>query len=184
MPYIPGIERRYPEPLSSYLPQIPDRVISTWLKMNIPKGSFILDPFGASPRLAVEVARSGYRLLVTANNPITRFLLEMESNPPKEEEFKSALSELASSYKANDRMEPHIRSLYNTHCSRCGQVISADTFFWEHGNPTPYSRIYTCSFCGDTGEHPCTAYDAEIASQFSSSGLHKARALRTRGCSL
>jgi hypothetical protein len=177
MPYIPGIARRYPEPLSSYLPQIPDRVISTWLNMHVPKGSFILDPFGASPRLAVEVARSGYRLLVTANNPITRFLLEMEANPPKEEELKSALSELASSYKANERMEPHIRSLYNTHCSRCGQVISADIFFWEHGNPTPYSRIYTCPFCGDTGEHPCTAYDAEIASQFSSSGLHKARAL-------
>jgi hypothetical protein len=177
IPYIPGIVSRYPEPLSSYLPQIPDGIISTWLDKNIPKGSFILDPFGASPRLAVEVARSGYRLLVTAHNPITRFLLEIESNPPKEDELKSALAELAASYKANDRMEPHIRSLYNTRCARCGQVISADTFFWEHGYPAPYIRIYTCPYCGDAGEHPCTAYDEEIASQFSSSGLHKARAL-------
>ena len=177
MAYIPGIVRGNPEPLSSYLPQIPDKIISNWLDKNVPKGSFILDPFGASPHLAVEVARAGYRLLVTANNPITRFLLEMESNPPKEEELKSALAELAASYKADDRMEPHIRSLYNTRCSRCGQIISADTFYWEHGDTSPYMRIYTCPYCGDTGERPCTSYDAEVASQFSSSGLHKARAL-------
>ena len=177
MPYISGIAINYPEPLSHFLPQIPDVIISTWLNKNIPKGSWVLDPFGASPRLPVEAARAGYRILVTANNPITRFLLEMAANPPKAEYLKSALSELAASYKANERMEPHIRSLYYTHCSRCGQIVSADAFLWEHGNPAPYMRIYTCTSCGETGEHPCTPYDAELVSQFSSSGLHKARAL-------
>jgi len=177
MPYISGVSSTNPEPLSRYLPQIPDGVIATWLKKNIPLGSWILDPFGASPRLAVEAARAGYKILVTAHNPITRFLIEMASNPPKAEELQSALSELAASYKADERMEPHIRSLYNTHCSRCGQIVSADAFLWEHGDPSPYMRIYTCPNCGDTGEHPCTSFDAELVSQFSSSGLHKARAL-------
>src|SRR4030065_1581693 len=175
--YIPGVANKTPEPLCRYLPPIPDGVISTWVDKNIPKGSWILDPFGASPRLAVEAARSGYRLLVTANNPIIRFLLEIAVDPPKSEDLKSALSELAASYRADDRMEPHIRSLYNTLCARCGQVVSADAFLWEHGNPSPYARIYTCPFCGDTGEHPCTPYDVERASQFSTGGLHKARAL-------
>ena len=177
MPYISGVSSTNPEPLSRYLPQIPDGVITTWLRKNIPLGSWVLDPFGASPRLAVEAARAGYKILVTAHNPIARFLIEMTSNPPRAEELRSALSELAASYKADERMEPHIRSLYNTNCSRCGQIVSADAFLWEHGDLSPYMRIYTCPNCGDTGEHPCTSNDAELVSQFSSSGLHKARAL-------
>ncbi len=177
MPYIPGVASTKPEPLSRYLPPVPDGVVSTWLRNNIPAGSWILDPFSASPRLAVEAAREGYRILVTANNPIHRFLLEMAANPPNPEDLKSALAELAASYKAEERIEPHIRSLYNTHCARCGQIVSADSFFWEHGNPSPYMRIYTCPYCGDSGEHPCTPYDIEHVSQFSTGGLHKARAL-------
>jgi hypothetical protein len=175
--YFPGIAVKNPEPLSRYLPPIPDGVVSAWLNTNIPQGSWILDPFCASPRLSVEAARAGYRLLVTANNPIARFLLEMASNPPKAVDLKSALAELASSYKADERLEPHIRSLYNTRCARCGQIVSADAFIWEHGNSSPYLRVYTCPSCGDTGEHPCTPYDAEQASHFSVGGLHRARAL-------
>lgn len=177
IPYIPGIPLTRPEPLSRYLPPIPDGVVSTWLQMNIPQGSWILDPFGASPRIAVEAARSGFRILVTANNPIARFLLEMASDPPKSEDLKAALAELAASYIGDERIEPHIQSLYNTNCNRCGQIVSAEAFLWEHGNPTPYMRVYTCPFCGDSGEHPCTEFDIENSSRFSSSGLHKARAL-------
>jgi hypothetical protein len=177
LPYIPGSAVRKPEALSRYLPPIPNGIISTWLRNNIPQGSWILDPFCASPRLVVEAAQAGYRLLVTANNPISRFLLEMAANPPKSEDLKSILAELAASYKADERIEPHIRSLYNTYCARCGQLVSADAFLWEHGNPLPYCRIYSCPSCGDTGEHPCTPYDASRISQFSTSGLHKARAL-------
>jgi hypothetical protein len=177
LPYIPGVVPKKTELLSRYLPPIPDGVISTWLIKNVPPGSLILDPFGASPRLAVEAARAGFRVLVTSNNPITRFLLEVACVPPKPEDLQSALAELAASYKAEERIEPHIRSLYNTHCARCGQIVSADAFIWEHGNSSPSIRIYTCPFCGDSGEHPCTIFDSERMKQFSSSGLHKARAL-------
>ena len=177
LPYIPGVMPRKPEPLSRYLPTVPYGIITTWLRNNIQQGSWILDPFCASPRLAIEAARAGYKLLVTANNPIARFLVEMAADPPKAEELKSALAELAASYKADERIEPHIRALYDTHCARCGQVVSAEAFLWEHGNPAPHTRIYTCPSCGDTGEHPCTPFDAEHLNQFSGGGLHKARAL-------
>ena len=109
LPYIPGNAIKNPEPLSRYLPPIPDGVISSWLNKNVPQGSWVLDPFCASPRIAVEAARAGYRLLVTANNPIARFLLEMAADPPKSDDLKSALAELSASYKADERMEPHIR---------------------------------------------------------------------------
>lgn len=177
MPFIPGSDLDNHEPLSQFLPPIYKGVISTWLQNNIPQGSWILDPFCASPRLVVEAARAGYRLLVTANNPIARFLLEMAADPPTQDALKASLTELASSYKAEERIEPHIRALYNTRCARCGQVVSADAFLWEHGNPSPYARIYTCPTCGDSGEHPCSPYDAERVSQISNVGLHKARAL-------
>jgi hypothetical protein len=177
LPYIPGYALDYREPLSQFLPPIHNGVISTWLQNKISQGSWILDPFCASPRLAVEAARAGYRLLVTANNPIARFLLEMSADPPSQDGLKAALAELASSYKADERIEPHIRALYNTRCARCGQVVSADAFLWEHGNPSPYARIYTCPTCGDSGEHLCTTYDVEHVSKLPNVGLHKARAL-------
>jgi hypothetical protein len=53
-------------------------VAAAWLARHpIQPGTWLLDPFGFAPQLAIEAARSGYRVLVTANNPITRFLLEM-----------------------------------------------------------------------------------------------------------
>jgi hypothetical protein len=177
IPYLPGTSPSKPEPLSRYLPPVPEGVISSWLQKNVTQGSWILDPFGASPRIALEAARTGYRALVTANNPITRFLLEMMADPPQAEELKSALAELAASFVGNERTEPHIRHLYNTYCARCGQSVSADYFIWEQGNPSPSTRSYTCPNCGDSGEHPCSLYDVELSSKFSGSGLHKARAL-------
>ena len=38
---------------------------------------WVLDPFGSSPRMVVEMARAGHRVLVSAGNPINRFLLDL-----------------------------------------------------------------------------------------------------------
>ncbi len=175
--FIEGLNPGRFEPLGRYLPPIADEVISTWLKKNIAPGAWILDPFGASPKIALEAALNGYRVLVTANNPITRFLLETMADPPSVDELKNALAELAASYIGSERVEPYIRSLYNTTCARCGQVISADAYVWEHGNPAPSFCVYTCPSCGYRAEQPCTTADIELAGRFSGSGLHKARAL-------
>ena len=177
IPFIPGMPSSIEEPLSRYFPPVDEQIVSTYLKKNIQPGSWVLDPFCASPRIALEAAHEGYRMLVTANNPISRFVLEMLAQPPDQDEIKSVLAELASSFIGNERVEPHIKGLYHTLCARCGQLISADAFLWEHGNPSPYMRSYSCPNCGDSGEHPCTPYDVELASHYSGSPLHKARAL-------
>ncbi len=177
IPFIPGTYPDRPELLGRYLPPIPRGIISTWLRGHLPAGTWVVDPFGACPALAVEAAQAGYRVLVTSINPIARFLVEVEADPPSALALKAALAELSASYVGNDRIEPHIRALYNTTCSHCGQVVSADVFLWEHDKPTPYARVYTCPSCGDSGEHPCTPGDAALASRFSASGLHRARAL-------
>lgn len=175
--YIPGQFPSKPQPLGRYLPPIPDHVASTWLREHLPAGSWVLDPFGAVPHLAVEAARAGYRVLVAANNPIARFLLELAANPPTEIELRSALAGLAASYKGNERIEPHIRSLYMSECAKCGKEIMVDAFLWDRGAQAPFGRIYNCPYCGDSGEREASHEDALRASRFSSSGLHRARAL-------
>ncbi|MBN2148719.1 MAG: hypothetical protein JW726_15130, partial [Anaerolineales bacterium] len=185
LPFLPGssssaargaiIQRA--EPLARYLPPVGNGVISAWLHRQVSPGAWILDPFGAAPRLAIESARVGYRVLVAINNPIARFLLEMAADPPPLSELQAALAELASAFKGSERIEPLIRSLYQTDCSHCGHAITADAFLWEKGAEAPYGRIYRCPNCGDTGERPTSRADTDRSAQIGSAGLHRARAL-------
>jgi len=181
--YIPGSFPPVNEPLSRFLPPIPDGAASAWLQTNAPLGAWVLDPFGTSPRLAVEMARCGYRVLVTANNPIIRFLLEMAAAPPTRQEMQTSLAELASAYRGEERIEPLLRSLYQTECASCGTSIMAEAFLWENADggksaaSAPYARIYTCPNCHDSGEHHCNQADITRAAQFDLSSLHRARAL-------
>lgn len=175
--YLPGWKTAEPGLLSRYLPPIPRGVGADWLRENIPPGSWILDPFGASPQLDTEAADAGYRVLVAANNPVVRFLLELTTNPPSEYELRTALAQLSATRKGDERLEPHIRSLYLTECAQCGQEVMAEAFLWERNAHSPFARIYTCPHCGDKGERPATPADARRAARFSSGGLHTARAL-------
>jgi hypothetical protein len=194
--YIPGRSPGKAGPFARYLPPLPEGVAARWLEAHLPpaisKGAqagaspapCIIDPFGASPQLAVEAARAGYRVFVTANNPVARFLLEMAVNPPTQDQLQAVLAELASSRRGGERLEPHIRSLYLTACDQCGQEVMVDAFLWERGpgtssgaSPTLFGRIYHCEACGKSGEFPAAEADIERAWGFSTSGLHRARAL-------
>src|SRR5512145_33357 len=128
--YIPGLSPADAGPLSRFIPPLEEGVISAWLPHHASTGSWLLDPFGFSPRLVLEAARADYRVLVTVNNPITRFMLEMSANPPSEADFQAALAELASAKKGDERLGAHLQSLYLTACEKCGQQIQADSFLW------------------------------------------------------
>ncbi|MFQ5614943.1 MAG: hypothetical protein ACE5GO_00540 [Anaerolineales bacterium] len=181
-PYIPGHPPDATTPLARYLPPIPAGAAGAWLRECLPPGSWVLDPFGASPSLAIEIARAGYRVLVAANNPIVRFLLEMQATPPRRDELQAVLAALSVARKGDERLEPHILSLYTTTCAHCEAQVSADAFLWERDAGAPFARIYRCPHCagGDsaiTGEHPATGADAANAARFAALGLHRARAL-------
>jgi hypothetical protein len=176
-PYLPGKSPPAAGPLSRFLPPIPGGIAAEWLNQHLLPGAWVLDPFGASPHVAVETARAGYRVLVAANNPVARFLLEITANPPQESDLRAVLADLAASFKGDERIEPHIRSLYLTNCARCGQEIMAEAFLWDRGAQAPFGKIYTCPHCGDSGERPATEADASQAARFTRGGLHWARAL-------
>ena len=175
--WISGVLPDQAGPLHRFLPLVPGGVIQRWLSATVQSGSLILDPFGSTPFPAIEAARAGYRVLVAANNPVARFLLDMGANPPPENELKAALAELSSAVKGTERLPQHISNLYLTECAQCGSSISADAFLWEKGASTPYARIYTCTKCGDNGEHPALESDAQRAQSFQKQNLTWARAL-------
>ncbi|NUM46844.1 MAG: hypothetical protein HUU38_19230 [Anaerolineales bacterium] len=187
-PYLPGTPPdALATPLARFLPPIPAGIGRTWLNAPYPagtpgtSGAWILDPFGASPALALELARAGYRVLVAANNPIVRFLLEMHATPPRRDELLAALESLASARKGDpqtgERLEPHLLNLYATTCAQCEAEISADAFLWEKEGKAPFARLYHCPHCGDEGEFPTTEADATRAARFTATGPHRARAL-------
>jgi hypothetical protein len=179
--YIPGPPPTRSEPLGRYLPPLPEGVASTWLNNSIhpsdKENFWVLDPFCAAPRLAIEAALAGYRVLVSANNPIARFLLEMAANPPSEAEMRATLAELASTRKGDERLELHICDLYMTTCNRCEKEVMAEAYLWDRDSNRPFASLYQCPYCGESGEHPATPADIARALQFSSTGLHRARAL-------
>lgn len=174
-------------PLARFLPPVPPGTAAAWLGRFLPHthgpAPWVLDPFGAAPAAAVEAARSGYRVLVAANNPIDRFLLELSAAPPTESELRSALAALAASYKGEERLEPHLRSLYLTRCATCGREVEAEAFIWEREGNSPVASLYACPACSPPGgapslvESPATELDVERAARFSGRGLHRARAL-------
>lgn len=174
-----------PGPLSRFIPPLEEGVISTWLPFHAQPfdpaqdkaGSWLLDPFGFSPRLVLEAARAGYRVLATVNNPINRFLLEMSAAPPTESDFKAALADLAVLKKGEERLQAHLQSLYATSCEKCGNDIQAESFLWRKGEDTPYARVYKCPHCEDAGERVATQADVERARRIKSTdGLHRSRA--------
>lgn len=140
-------------------------------------GSWLIDPFGFSPRLVLEAARLGYRVLVAVNNPITRFLIETSAEPSGEADFKAALADLAVAKKGDERLAAHLQSLYYTTCEKCGQQIQAESFLWRKGETAPYARTYTCPHCGDAGERVATIEDVEHAKRIAATdSLHRSRA--------
>lgn len=184
-PYISGFRPADSGPLARFLPALEEGVISDWLSrpgksfdaLRTAPSAWLLDPFGFSPRLALEAARSGYRVLVTANNPVTRFLLEMSASPPPQSEFTAALADLGAVKKGDERLEGHLQSLYLTTCEKCSQQIYAQSFLWRKGADAPHVRVYECKHCGDSGERPVTGEDVERVKRIAATdGLHRSRA--------
>ncbi|MFO3796197.1 MAG: hypothetical protein ACK8QZ_02800 [Anaerolineales bacterium] len=178
MSYLPGTLPAESAPLSRFLPVFEEGIATRWLQDNLPPGSWLLDPFGIAPRWALEIARAGYRLLVTVNNPLLFFLHQTLANPPSEAEFTAALAELASTRKGEERLEIHIQNLYRTSCPNCQRLTQAEGYLWRRGENAPFAVLYRCSHCGSSGEHATEDTDLAILQGLQAAdALHRARAL-------
>ncbi len=177
LPFIAGEGDATPQPLARYLPPLPAGAVRAWLSQNVPAGSWILDPLGSQPALALEAARAGYRVLTASNNPILTFSLEVQAAAPDREAFVSVLAALASSHRGEDRLEHWAQRIYTSVCAVCGAEVQVTSFIWQKDQKQPVAKLYRCAVCGDEGERPFTNADAERTPPLGSDALHRSRAL-------
>ena len=153
-------------------------MVERWLKRDVPAGSTVLDPLGASPRAILEAAGAGYRVLIACNNPVLAFETRVLASKPGKNEFVSVFRELGDQRKGEERLENSILKLYLTRCASCGAEIQASAYLWNRGETLPHARFYTCPLCGDNGEHPITDEDIQRLQMVQrSEPMHRSRAL-------
>jgi hypothetical protein len=175
--YPPGYPILHVGPLARFLPPLEEGSVSLALERFGMVDGLVLDPFGVSPRLAVEVAHTGRPIIVAANNPITRFVIERTVKPFRQSELQSALAHLAAASKDGTRLEPFLLELYNTRCIKCGVSVNAEYFVWERDANSPHLKVYACDRCNYVGDGPTDEEDRERARSFSRTGLQQALAL-------
>jgi hypothetical protein len=164
-------------PLARFLPPLESGAAARALRLCEPDGTWVLDPFGASPRLAIELAACGVRVLTACNNPVTRFVLEGAAQPIPPTDLRTALARLGTAAKDNTRLERFILDLYQTACSRCKASVPADRFVWDREAGIPVVRTYTCPQCGHGGDESTSAADRDLAAGYARRGLQQALAL-------
>lgn len=172
-----GTSSIHPGPLARFLPPVDDGVIARILA-RIPEGETpLLDPFGVSPRVALETAASGRALIVAANNPVTRFVIKRTLMPFEKTTLQSALAHIAAIPKDDTRLELFILDLYRSECNRCGESVIVDYFVWDRELGGPSDKVYGCDSCGHTGETPTSEDDWIRSADYSRHGLQYALAL-------
>jgi len=149
----------------------------TWCQQNLNPGDWVLEPFGFSPLMVAEIASAGFPVLVSVNNPIHAFLLDVLASAPQAEELTAALQDLAVASKGDDRMEPYIRGLYHVNCANCRHPVEADAFLWKKGASQPFAAQVDCIFCGAMGEQLLESGELESLDRLPPKDLHMARAL-------
>jgi hypothetical protein len=164
-------------PLARFMPPLDEGMATEALTGFGRKGELVLDPFGASPRLAVEAARAGRAVIVAANNPVTRFVLRRRAHPFALTDLQAALARLAAAPKDHGRLEPFILDLYRTECGRCGGSVIADYFVWEREAEGPILKGYVCEHCSHAGEEATNESDWARSQEHSRRGLQHALAL-------
>lgn len=179
-PFIPGLSPISNIPLERFLPPLNHGMMTSWLKQFLPKGTLILDPFGNHPFHVLELAKAGYRVVVTANNPIHSFMLELLASNPTVEEFNGVIKKV-SNLLVNDHesVEEFIRSFYQIPCPHCGNIIEASKFIWHKEEQQAHSFIADCKECGLSGEQTINPDNFGLSRQLPLYSLHLSRALES-----
>ena len=176
-------------PLGRFLPPYFEGQVSEWVKRYAPPESWVLDPFGQDPYADLELAQSGYRVLVSANNPIASFLLESLSLGATREEWSDALLTIAElPMQGPDNFESWLTDLYSIPCptnlneqdgniSSCGGNAQVQRFIWSGDDPTPASAVVSCPDCGTVAQIDLTAEHHKSFNRLPSFSLYRARAL-------
>jgi len=153
-------------------------MMAAWTHTHLKPGDWVFDPLGSHPFLALEVARAGCRVLVASNNPILTLMLQVFASAPQMADLQTALNDLSTLRKGEERLEVHFQSLYLTTCPGCGESIPAQAFLWRDGEQQPHARLLKCQRCGIEGEYPILPTDLERLTPPGAAALHRSRAVQ------
>lgn len=188
-PYINGASQAdQPQsglPLDRFLPPYYPDSMSAWLNHFAPPGSVVLDPFGQDPYVCLELARAGYRVVVSANNPIAALILEVMASAPTAEELSEAAHVLAGIKSADGVMlEDQINAYYGFECplGECQKLdpkplLQVDYLVWAEGAQNPDLVVGVCPHCGKHAEYRPTAEMLATQAPLPSLNLLRARLL-------
>jgi hypothetical protein len=178
IPYFNPNGMARPIPLERFLPDCPVGVVKQYFETSDVKPGLTLDLFGSNPLLSLEAAAAGKQVLVTCNNPILVFMLKMLAQPTKKERFLILLSDIASQIRGSERLETHLKGVYQTRCGVCHTLIQTNGYLWRRTESNPYARVYHCPNCGDEGERQITDEDLAILQPLQrGEPIHRGRAL-------
>ena len=132
-------------------------MVSHWVRQYAAPASYILDPFGQNPFTALELARAGYRVLVSANNPIAAFTLRVLASAPNAEMISQALLQLNQNLmRDGSTLEDYLSNFYRLDCPnpdcKAESKFEVDTFIWSEESKSPHLAIGACQDCGFSGE--------------------------------
>jgi hypothetical protein len=137
---------------------------------------WLLDPTGSQPLAAMELAKTGYQVLVACNNPIIAKLYEVISLSPSKNQFQAALSEFGSFRVGNERLELNIKKVYQVECPFCHAINDQADFLWRKGEEIPYQKVLECSACKLKSETPLTEQDIQHNASIGNLNLYRSRA--------
>lgn len=158
-------------PLQRYLPPLPSGAAGKLLDGRSCRS--YLDIFGSSPRMLIQAAAAGCRVLVCCANPVLRFLILHTAKPFRREMLQTALTRLGDLPKDNSRLEIFLKQLYRTHCEQCGRQVTAESFIWEAGKEVPSYKSIRCQDCSFEGEVQTDQEDAELVQELAAQSYHR-----------
>lgn len=165
--FIPGYPPA-PFPLSRHLPPLGDGIVAAYGEKHSAPGDLVVDPFGQSPRAALELARAGRRVLLVNNNPVLRLALLAAVDPVPAKTLRAALTRLADTTIVKTRLEDYARGLYRSTCSDCGKAVDVDYYVWE--KETLAEKFYHCGACGEDKTRPADGADIALAAKYAPEG--------------
>lgn len=153
----PDLVSEHPLPLERYFPPYQKGMVRNWVSRYASAGSYILDPFGQNPFTALELAQAGYRVLVSANNPIAAFTLRVLASATSAEMISQALLQLNQNrMRDGSTLEEYLSNFYRLDCPnpacQAESKFEVDTFIWSEDGTNPHLAIGTCQDCGFSGE--------------------------------
>lgn len=178
----PGLIPERPLPLERFFPPYQEGMVKNWVSRYASPGSYLLDPFGQNPFTALELARAGYRVLVSANNPIAAFTLRVLSAAPDAEMINQALLQLNQNrMRDGSTLEEYLSNFYRLDCPnpecRAESKFEVDTFIWSEDATNPHLAVGTCQDCAFNGEINLTTAIQETLGKTPSYALTRSQIL-------